>query len=306
MQLEDLKNLNSTEGKIYFEYDLKKLNWFNIGGKAKIFFKAESLKGLVEFLKIYQKRGKIFVLGAGSNVLITDGIFDGAVIKLGKNFQNLSILNENMIIAGCGISQKKLSEFSKENNIAGMEFLSCIPGSVGGGIRMNSGCFDKEFKDILTSIQCIDFEGTVKMIDKNKINFEYRGSDLSKDLIFLSGTFTGQKGEGNKIQNKMIELKEKKENAQPTKVKTGGSTFKNPKDQTSKKVWELIKESVPKSLTFGDAIISDKHSNFFINKKDASFDDMKKLIITVKDAVKKKTGVTINPEIVIVEWKKKF
>ena len=301
MQLEDLKNLNSIEGKIYFEYDLKKLNWFNIGGKAKIFFKAETLKGLVEFLKIYQKRGKIFVLGAGSNVLITDGIFDGAVIKLGKNFQNLSILNENMVIAGCGITQKKLSEFSKENNIEGMEFLSCIPGSVGGGIRMNSGCFDREFKDILTSIQCIDFEGTVKMIDKNKINFEYRGSDLSKDLIFLSGTFIGKKGERNKIQDKMTELKEKKENAQPTKVKTGGSTFKNPKDQTSKKVWELIKESVPNSLTFGDATISDKHSNFFINKKDASFDDMKKLIITVKDAVKKKTGVTINPEIVIVE-----
>ena len=301
MQLEDLKNLNSTEGKIYFDHDLKKLNWFNIGGKAKIFFKAETLRGLVEFLKIYKKRGKIFVLGAGSNVLITDGIFDGAVIKLGKNFQNLSILNENMIIAGCGITQKKLSEFSRENNMAGMEFLSCIPGSVGGGIRMNSGCFDREFKDILTSVQCIDFEGKVKMIDKKKVNFEYRGSDLSKDLIFLSGTFIGKKGERNKIQDKMIELKEKKENAQPTKVKTGGSTFKNPKDQTSKKVWELIKEAVPNSLTFGDATISDKHSNFFINKKDASFHDMKKLIITVKDAVQKKTGVKINPEIVIIE-----
>jgi len=301
MQLEDLKNLNSTEGKIYFDHDLKKLNWFNIGGKAKIFFKAETLRGLVEFLKIYKKRGKIFVLGAGSNVLITDGIFDGAVIKLGKNFQNLSILNGNMIIAGCGITQKKLSEFSRENNIAGMEFLSCIPGSVGGGIRMNSGCFDREFKDILTSVQCIDFEGKVKMIDKKKVNFEYRGSDLSKDLIFLSGTFIGKKGERNKIQDKMIELKEKKENAQPTKVKTGGSTFKNPKDQTSKKVWELIKEAVPNSLTFGDATISDKHSNFFINKKDASFHDMKKLIITVKDAVQKKTGVKINPEIVIIE-----
>ena len=301
MQLEDLKNLNSTEGKIYFEYDLKKLNWFNIGGKAKIFFKAETLKGLVEFLKIYQKRGKIFVLGAGSNVLITDGVFDGAVIKLGKNFQNLSILNENMVIAGCGITQKKLSEFSRENNIAGMEFLSCIPGSVGGGIRMNSGCFDREFKDILTSIQCIDFEGTVKIIDKNNVNFKYRGSDLSKELIFLSGTFKGELGDRNKIQDKMLELKEKKENAQPTKVKTGGSTFKNPKDQTSKKVWELINESVPNSLTFGDATISDKHSNFFINKKEASFDDMKKLINTVKDAVQKKTGVIINLEIVIVE-----
>ena len=151
--------------------------------------------------------------------MITDGIFDGAVIKLGKNFQNLSILNENMIIAGCGITQKKLSEFSRENNIAGMEFLSCIPGSVGGGIRMNSGCFDREFKDILTSIQCIDFEGTVKMIDKNNVNFKYRGSDLSKDLIFLSGTFKGEKGDRNKIQDKMIELKEKKKMHNQQKLK---------------------------------------------------------------------------------------
>lgn len=301
MQLEDLKNLNSTEGKIYFQYDLKKLNWFNIGGKAKIFFKAETLKGLVEFLKIYQKRGKIFVLGAGSNVLITDGIFDGAVIKLGKNFQNLSILNENMIIAGCGISQKKLSEFSKENNIAGMEFLSCIPGSVGGGIRMNSGCFDNEFKDVLVSVQCIDFDGSVKMINKNDIKFKYRGSDLSKDLIFLSATFEGKKTEQNQILQTMEQMKNSKEKAQPTKIKTGGSTFKNPIDQTSKKVWELINESVPNSLSFGDAIISEKHMNFFVNKKDASFKDMKKLIYTVQEKVQKKTGININPEIIIVE-----
>ena len=137
MQIEELKNLNSTEGEIHFEYDLKKLNWFNIGGKAKIYFKANTLKGLIEFLKVYKKRGKIFVLGAGSNVLFTDGIFNGVVIKLGKSFKNLTILNKNLIIAGCGITQKKLSEFSSENNIGGMEFLSCIPGSVGGGIRMN-------------------------------------------------------------------------------------------------------------------------------------------------------------------------
>ena len=301
MQIEELKNLNSNEGEVYFEYDLKKLNWFNIGGKAKIFFKANTLKGLIDFLKVYQKRGKIFVLGAGSNVLITDGIFNGAVIKLGKNFQNLTILNENMIIAGCGISQKKLSEFSKQNNLAGLEFLSCIPGSVGGGIRMNSGCFDREFKDILISIQCIDYDGSVKMINRDNIKFEYRGSDLPKDLIFLSATFKGKKEDQNIIQSNMQDMKRKKENAQPTKVKTGGSTFKNPKDQTEKKVWELIKESVPNSLNFGDAAISEKHFNFFVNKKDASFSDMKKLISTVRDKVFKKTGVTINTEIIIVE-----
>ena len=301
MQIEELKNLNSNEGEVHFEYDLKKLNWFNIGGKAKIFFKANTLKGLIDFLKVYQNRGKIFVLGAGSNVLITDGIFNGAVIKLGKSFQNLTVLNENLIIAGCGITQKKLSNFSKENNLSGMEFLSCIPGSVGGGIRMNSGCFDREFKDVLISIQCIDFNGNVKMINKNNIKFEYRGSNLPKDLIFLSATFKGEKEDQNKIQNKMLEMKEKKENTQPSKIKTGGSTFKNPKNQTTKKVWELIKETVPNSLSFGDAAISEKHANFFINKKNASFNDMKKLISTVRDKVFKKTGIKINTEIIIVE-----
>ena len=301
MQIEELKNLNSNEGEVHFEYDLKKLNWFNIGGKAKIFFKANTLKGLIDFLKVYQNRGKIFVLGAGSNVLITDGIFNGAVIKLGKSFQNLTVLNENLIIAGCGVTQKKLSNFSKENNLSGMEFLSCIPGSVGGGIRMNSGCFDREFKDVLISIQCIDFNGNVKIINKNNIKFEYRGSNLPKDLIFLSATFKGEKEDQNKIQNKMLEMKEKKENTQPSKIKTGGSTFKNPKNQTTKKVWELIKETVPNSLSFGDAAISEKHANFFINKKNASFSDMKKLISTVRDKVFKKTGIKINTEIIIVE-----
>ena len=301
MQIEELKNLNSNEGEVHFEYDLKKLNWFNIGGKAKIFFKANTLKGLIDFLKVYQNRGKIFVLGAGSNVLITDGIFNGAVIKLGKSFQNLTVLNENLIIAGCGITQKKLSNFSKENNLSGMEFLSCIPGSVGGGIRMNSGCFDREFKDVLISIQCIDYNGNVKIINKNNIKFEYRGSNLPKDLIFLSATFKGEKEDQNKIQNKMLEMKEKKENTQPSKIKTGGSTFKNPKNQTTKKVWELIKETVPNSLSFGDAAISEKHANFFINKKNASFSDMKKLISTVRDKVFKKTGIKINTEIIIVE-----
>ena len=129
MQIDDLKKLPINDDELYFDYDLKKLNWFNIGGKTKVFFKAKSLTGLVNFLKTFKKRGKIFVLGAGSNVLISDDDFNGVVIKLGKNFQNLSILNENLVIAGCGISQKRLSEFSKENSLTGMEFMSCIPGS---------------------------------------------------------------------------------------------------------------------------------------------------------------------------------
>ena len=286
---------------IFFDYEIKNLNWFNIGGKAEIFFKPNTLKSLVKFLNIYSKRGKIFILGAGSNVLINDTLFPGVIIKLGRNFSNISILNENLIVAGCATSQKNLSEYAKENNLGEIEFLSCIPGSVGGGIRMNSGCFEKEFKDILVSVQYIDFNGIVKTINSKNINFEYRGTNLPKDVIFLSATFKGIKKNKNKIQEKIDELKKKKEQSQPTRVKTGGSTFKNPKNKTEKKVWQLIKESIPNDLKFGDAQVSEKHSNFFVNTNNASFNDMKTLIDFVKNKVKEKTGIDISLEIIIVE-----
>jgi UDP-N-acetylmuramate dehydrogenase len=302
MKINDIEKLVSDiDGDIFFNYDLKKLNWFNIGGKAEIFFKPNTLKSLVKFLNIYSKRGKIFILGAGSNVLINDTLFPGVIIKLGRNFSNISILNENLIVAGCATSQKNLSEYAKENNLGEIEFLSCIPGSVGGGIRMNSGCFEKEFKDILVSVQYIDFNGTVKTINSKNIQFEYRGTNLPKDVIFLSATFKGMKKNKNKIQEKIDELKKKKEQSQPTRVKTGGSTFKNPKKKTEKKVWQLIKESIPNDLKFGDAQVSEKHSNFFVNTNNASFNDMKTLIDFVKNKVKEKTGIDISLEIIIVE-----
>ena len=153
MKINDIKKFsNNITSDIFFDFEIKKLNWLNIGGKTKIFFKPQSLKDLVNFLKLYSNRGKIFILGAGSNTLFKDDLFEGVIIKLGNNFSNISILNELMIVAGTATTQKKLSEFAKNNNISGMEFLSCIPGSVGGGIRMNSGCFGSEFKDVLVSI----------------------------------------------------------------------------------------------------------------------------------------------------------
>ena len=302
MKIDDIQKLSSNmDGDIFFHYDLKKINWFNIGGKAEIFFKPNTLKSLVKFLNIYSKRGKIFILGAGSNVLINDTTYQGVVIKLGKNFSNITILNENLIVAGCATSQKNLSQFAKENNLGEMEFLSCIPGSVGGGIRMNSGCFESEFKDILVSVQYIDFEGIVKTINSKNINFEYRETNLPKDVIFLSATLKGVKKNKNEIQKKIDELKKKKEQVQPTRIKTGGSTFKNPKDKTEKKVWQLIKESIPNDIKFGDAKISEKHSNFFVNTNNSSFNDMKALIDFVKNKVKEKTGIDISLEIIIVE-----
>ena len=188
-----------------------------------------------------------------------------------------------------------------ENSLGGFEFLSCIPGTIGGGIKMNAGCFKREFKDILISIQALNKSGQVITIPTKDMNFKYRDSGLSDDLIFLSASFKGFKKDKDIIKNEIELLKKKKEKAQPTKIKTSGSTFKNPVGQSDKKVWQLIKESVPLKKSFGDACISEKHCNFFVNKGNARFEDMKKLINFVSECVFKKTGIKLETEIKILE-----
>ena len=302
MQKNQLKDLLRGFGdNVIFDQDLKRKNWFNIGGKSKVFFKANNLKDLVKFLQLLNNQEKIFIIGAGSNTLISDNFFDGVVIKLSKNFNNISLLREDVIISGSAVLDKNLSDFAAQNHLSGFEFLSCIPGSVGGGIRMNAGCFGKEFKDVLLSIQAIDNKGNLITIPSQKINFEYRNNDIPEDLIFLSASFKGVKSEVKKINSEMLKMKIEKEKNQPSKLKTSGSTFKNPVNQTNKKVWELIRESVSADTKFGDACISYKHSNFFVNKGNATFKDMKKLIDFVSQKVFEKTGVKLEKEIKILE-----
>ena len=300
-QLDIKKLLFEFKNNLKINHNIKKKNWFNIGGKAKLFFKAENLNELKNFIKKINDKEKIFVLGAGSNTLFTDGIFDGIVIKLSKNFNNISKLSDEIIIAGSAVTDKALSDYAMENNLSGFEFLSCIPGTVGGGIKMNAGCFGSEIKDILLSVQAINKNGQIITIPSNKISFQYRNNNLSNDLIFLSASFKGNKSNKADIQSLMKKYKDQKQISQPTKIKTSGSTFKNPIAQTDKKVWELIKQSVPLNTSFGDAKISNKHCNFFVNKGNASFKDMKNLIQFVSNKVLENTGITIETEIKIVE-----
>ncbi len=303
MKLNDLEKIVfADKSRLSFDHDLSRLNWFNIGGKTKIYFYANSLKDLSLFLNKYNQRGKIFILGAGSNTLFNDDIYDGVIIKLGKNFNNISRLEDCLIISGSSCLDKKVSEFAMENGIEGFEFLSCIPGSIGGGIKMNAGCYGREFKDIIVSVQAIDFNGKVLTIPSSKINFRYRSTDISKNLIFLSGTFKGKLSSKEKIRKNINYLKNQKELTQPVRVKTSGSTFKNPINQTNKKVWELIKESIDindVNKMFGDAKLSEKHCNFLINKEKASSQDMKNLINFIKENVYKKTGVNLELEIIL-------
>jgi len=302
MNIEEIRKFsNEISSKIHFNYDLKKSNWFNIGGQTKVYFRPDNLSDLILFLKKFGEKEKVHILGAGSNTLISDEKFDGVVIKLGKNFSNISILPNDVIIAGSACLDKKLSDFALNNGIGGFEFLACIPGTIGGGLKMNAGCFNKEFKDMLVSIQAIDKNGQVLTIPANKVIFKYRSNDLKEDLIFLSASFKGSRKNKEKIEKEVLELKKKKDNVQPTKIKTSGSTFKNPINQTNKKVWELIKESVALDTSFGDAHISNKHCNFFVNKNNASFEDMNKLIEFVKKSVEKKTGIVLEKEIKILK-----
>ena len=289
------------KSELLFNYNLKKLNWFNIGGKAKFFFKPDNLNDLILFLREFGLEEKLFVLGAGSNVLIDDKLFDGAVIKLGKNFSNISLISKDIIVAGSAVTDKKLSNFALEQGVGGFEFLSCIPGTIGGGLKINSGCYGREFKDILLSIQVIDREGKIKTIPSSDIDLKYRKSGLDKNLIFLSASFKGEIRDKNLIKKEIELLKKKKDSTQPSKIKTGGSTFKNPINKTNEKVWKLIEKSVPLSTVFGDAAISNKHCNFLVNKGNASFKDMKNLVKYIKDKVRANTGIDLETEIEIID-----
>ena len=294
-QIKEIKNKIS--GQIVFNESLSKYSWFNIGGPAKVVFRPKNLSELSIFLKNVKKFHKIKVLGVGSNTLIRDGGFDGIIIKLGKSFSHLSVINKNMIIAGASALDKNLSNFALENSLSGFEFLSCIPGTIGGGIRMNSGCYGEDISKILVSVQAMDLKGQVKIIYSSNIKFSYRNSSLDSNLIFISATFKGKNENNLNIQKKIVNLVEKKKKDQPSKIKTCGSTFKNPKND---KAWLLIKNSGCAGMEIGDAHISEKHCNFFVNKGSAKSQDLENLIYEVKNKVLNKTGVKLELELEII------
>ena len=284
-------------GKFLFNEDLSKYSWFNLGGPAKLIFKPNNLNELSIFLRNIKGYKKIKVLGAGSNTLIRDRGFDGIIIKLGKPFSRISLFNQQTIIAGSSALDKNVSKFAFENSLTGFEFLSCIPGTIGGGIRMNSGCYKEDISNILVSVQAMDLNGKLKVIHSSDIKFDYRKCSIEDDLIFISATFKGMQQNKSTIQRKIDSLIKQKKNDQPFNIKTCGSTFKNPKN---KKAWKLIKDSGCESLSVGDAHISSKHCNFFLNKGNAKSKDLEALIHQVKKKVLDKTGVSLELELQII------
>jgi len=279
--------------------DLSKFSWFNLGGKAEFFFKPDNKDQLLEFIIEAKKNDlKVTILGAGSNTLFRDKGVKGVVIKLGSNFSYTKLVKKNILETGAATLDRKVANFAKDNNLANFEFLSCIPGSIGGAIIMNSGCYENDISKILLSIQVIDLKNCIEReIKKDDIKFLYRGTNLSKDFIIISAKFQGLIKNKDQIAKKQLDFIEKKKLSQPSQIKTCGSTFKN---INKKKAWELIKEAGCDSFQEGDAVISKKHCNFFVNNGKAKSSDIEKLIKKVKDTVHVKTGVNLELEIKII------
>ena len=279
---------------------LSNYSWFNLGGTAEYFYKAKDKNQLMEFLHYAKKDNlKTTIVGAGSNTLFRDKGVKGAVIKLGKSFSYTKLVNENIIETGAGTLDRNLANFAKDNDLSNFEFLSCIPGSIGGAIIMNSGCYDNDISKILLSLKAIDKKKLIEIeIKRDDIKFLYRGTNLSDELIILSAKFKGVKGEKKKIELNQSKLIEQKKIAQPSKIKTCGSTFKN--ISKDKKAWMLIKEAGCEGLKEGDAVISEKHCNFFVNNGKAKSSDIENLIKKVKKQVYERTGENLELEIKIV------
>ena len=289
------KNL---QGELRENFDLSKSNWLGIGGKANFFFKPKDLKDLQIFLRNNNRHFPIIVIGSGSNLLIRDKGFDGVVIKFGQDFDYKKI-NNNIINCGPATPKSVLAEYAANNNLTGFEFLYCIPGTVAGGVVMNSGCYGSDISKVVLSVTVIDMNGEIKIISNKDINFSYRHSSLTKNQIITNIEMQGSFLENQKILEIMKNLKDKKDTEQPQKIKTGGSTFKNPKN-SDKKAWQLIKESGCADLRVGRIKLSNLHCNFLENLDKASSEDAENLIEKIKKEVFKKTNVNLELELEVV------
>ena len=285
---------------------LSSYSWFNLGGCAEYFYKPKDKNQLIDFL-VEAKRNNLesIIVGAGSNTLFRDNGVKGAVIKLGKDFSEIKLIGQDILEVGAATLDRNIANFAKKHNLGNLEFLSCIPGSLGGAIIMNSGCYDNDISQVLVSVKAIDKNKLVETeIRKEDIKFFYRGTNLSENLIIISAKLKGKIKKKDEIEKKQSEFIERKKLSQPSQIKTCGSTFKN--INKNKKAWMLIKEAGCDNFKEGDAIISQKHCNFFVNNGNAQSTDIENLINKVKKKVHEKTGVNLELEIKIVGEKKKI
>ncbi len=286
--------------KTFFEsikinYPIAKKTWFGSGGKTSIFFEAQSINSLKFFLNLLPKNIPIFIIGMGSNVLIRDGGFKGVTIKLKNNFSKIIIDKSTKTLrVGSGVKNIDLAKFCEVNDIGGFEFLVGIPGTVGGSVKMNAGCFKQSISDLIIKISTLDRFGKIHNIKKEDINFSYRKTEIPNQRIIIDSTFNIEKKSRILIKNKMKSIGLKRKNTQPISTRTGGSTFKN---TSNFKAWELIEKINFRGKSLGGAMISNLHPNFIINYNNAKSLDIELLGQEIVEEVIKKTGIRLEWEI---------
>ncbi len=281
--------------KLRQNVDLSKTNWLRVGGNAQYLFKPENTQDLSNFLKQLPPEVPVTVLGVGSNVIIRDGGVDGVVIKLGRGFAECRVIgDECRLEVGAGMLDINVSLFAAENAIAGLEFLSGIPGTIGGAVRMNGGAYGSDISQVLVEAEIVKRNGDIRRLSNAEIGFVYRNSNLSAEAIVTSAALRGQNGDSDEIAAKIEEISRKREETQPIRTRTGGSTFKNPPGH---KAWELIDQAGCRGLARGDAQISTMHCNFLINNGNASAADLEGLGEEVIKRVFEKTGIMLEWEI---------
>ena len=278
---------------IYTEQKLANHTWFGVGGNAEILYIPEEEKSLEKFLKVKPNDCKIFTIGAGSNLLVRDNGIDGVTLITSK-LNKISIDKDGIITANSGCVDAEVARFARDHNRSGLEFLIGIPGTIGGGIKMNSGAFGSEFKDVLIDVKAINHNGECKIFSNEDLKMEYRKIGLKDEWIFLSARFKTSTDSEKNIRDKMKKIILSRKSAQPIGVKTGGSTFKNP---VGKKAWQLIDQAGCRGWKNGDAMISEKHCNFIVNLKNAKAHQIEELGENVKQKVFENSGIHLHWEI---------
>ena len=282
-------------GRLVANFPLSSITWFRVGGPAQVLFTPVDEADLAYFLAHAPADLPVIVLGLGSNLLVRDGGVPGVVIRLGKGFSEIQVEPDCRLRAGTAVPDVKVARAAAEAGIAGLAFYRGIPGSIGGALRMNAGAHGSETKDVLVEARAVDRQGNIHVLSLADMGFRYRHCSISKDWIFTEAVFQGRPGDKAEILEQMEAVAQYREENQPTRERTGGSTFKNPPGHSA---WKLIDAAGCRGLRIGGAKVSEMHCNFLINDNDATAEDIERLGETVRARVKATSGIDLQWEIV--------
>lgn len=289
-----LARLPAVRGKLRAQAELAKTNWFGVGGAAEVLFRPLDVADLAAFLRDKPADIAVTVLGVGSNIIIRDGGLDGVVIKLGGAFAEVKVEN-GLIHAGAGALDVNVAQLAQQHGLAGLEFLSGIPGTIGGALRMNAGAYGRELKDVLVSAEAVDPQGTIHTLSPEELQFTYRRCHgVPEGWVFTGAVLRGEAGDKDSIAAAMKKIADERGASQPIKSRTGGSTFKNPEGH---KAWQLVDAAGCRGLQVGGAQMSELHCNFMLNTGGATAADLEGLGEEVIRRVRAHSGVELEWEI---------